>query len=196
MRAADVAPPGAVLWPAAAASAVLALVGLAAAVAVSAASSAGLGALNAAGVASGEIDTQLLAGDRDARSIALRNLGAAALLAGGAATAGALTIIGIAVIGIGLGFSGAAVLTALGPLETLDRVAPYIVFELTGVVLATVAGLLPVTHALVVALAGRRSPLGAYSEALGRSLAMTGAAAALITIGAVIEAAVIDAHPL
>lgn len=181
------------LWPAAAASTVLALAGFAAIVLITAASAGGLAALNADAVARGDLDTAVLAGDRDAAAIAVRNLGALALLAGGAATAGALTVVGIAIIGIGLGWSGAAVIGALGPIETLSRVAPYVVFELSGVVLAAAAGLLPAVHALLTAMRGRQAVAAAYSAALGRSLALAAVAAALVVVGALIEAAVIGA---
>lgn len=156
-----------------------------------------LAARNAAALAAGDLDTSVLAGDRDAPSIALRNLGAVALLAGGAPLLGTLTLIAIPVLGMGLGLSVVAVVEAIGPAETLQRVAPYIAFELAGVVLAAAAGILPTVHALVGAL--HREPTAAfaisYTRALPASLALTVVAALLIVLAAWIEAIVISAHP-
>lgn len=174
--------------------AVLALVLVCAA---ASASAEGLAARNAAAIAAGDVDAHVLAGDRDALAIGARNLGAIALLAGGAPLLGTLTLVGLAVLGIGLGLSGAAVVEALGPLETLQRVGPYIAFELTGVVLAAAAGILPTVHA-IAATARRRRAVAfapAYARALPTSLALALIAAALIVVAAGIEAAVIAAHP-
>ena len=147
---------------------------------ISAAAGDGIASLNAAAVA----------------AIAVRNLGAIALLAAGAPMLGILTVLAVAVIGMGLGLSGASVIAALGPAETLARVSPYIAFELTGVVLATAAGLLPTVHAARAALRTRdRAPfLIAYTRGLRASLVLAGVAAGLIVIAAGIEAVVISAH--
>ncbi|MCH1884193.1 stage II sporulation protein M [Agrococcus sp. ARC_14] len=194
MRAADVDAPQARLWPAATASAVLALAGFALVIATSAGSAGGLAAANVAAIANGDIDESVLAGDRDAVAIAVRNLGAIAILAGGAATCGLLTVLAVAIVGIGVGWGGAAAVAALGAAETVSRIAPYIVFELTGVALAAVAGLLPAVHALLAAMRRRPSPFRAYTDALGTSLALGGIAAALIVVAALVEAIVIGAH--
>ena len=163
---------------------------------ISAAAGDGIASLNAAAVAAGDIDDAVLAGDRDAAAIAVRNLGAIALLAAGAPMLGILTVLAVAVIGMGQGLSGASVIAALGPAETHARVSPYIAFELTGVVLATAAGLLPTVHAARAALRTRdRAPfLIAYTRGLRASLVLAGVAAGLIVIAAGIEAVVISAH--
>lgn len=177
-------------------SVALAALALGLVTASAAASGGGIAAGNAVALATGDLDTSVLAGDRDALSIALRNLGAVALLAAGAPVLGTLTLVALPVVGIGLGLSAAAVVEALGPVETLQRVAPYIAFELTGVVLAAGAGILPTVHALVMA-ARRGSPSlpGSYASALPASLALTVVAALLIAVAACIEAVVIAAHP-
>ncbi|WP_405216160.1 stage II sporulation protein M [Agrococcus sp. Ld7] len=194
MRTADVAAPRVPLWPAAAASVVLALAAFTVIIAASAGSASDLADRNAAAVAIGEIDEHVLAGDRDALAIAVRNLGAIALLWGGAANGGMLTVVAIAVLGVGVGWGGAAVVAALGPAETIARIAPYIVFELVAVVLATVAGLLPAVHALLIAVRRRPAPFREYARALGSSLALGCTAAALIIVAAAVEAIVIGAH--
>lgn len=175
----------------------LALAALGAVTWISAVAGDGLAAANASAVAAGDIDTVVLAGDRDAASIAVRNLGAIALLAGGAPVLGIITVFAVAVVGLGLGLTGASVVGALGPVETIARVSPYIAFELTAVVLATAAGLLPTVHAVRASLgAGDRAPfLIAYSRGLPASLVLAGVAAGLIIIAACIEAVVIATHP-
>lgn len=194
MRAVDVDARHAPLWPAVTTSTVLALAAFAMVIATSAGSAGALAAENAAAIAAGEIDDQVLAGDRDAFAIAARNLGAIAMLVGGAATGGLLTVVAVAVVGIGIGWGGAAVIAALGVAETALRIGPYIVFEFTAVVLATVAGMLPAVHALLVAVRRRPAPFRAYTDALGTSLALGCVAAALIVVAAVVEAIVIGAH--
>ncbi len=177
-------------------SVVLAALALAVVVGAAAASGTALGERNAAALALGDLDTGVLAGDRDAVAIAARNLGAIALLASGAPLLGTLTAIGVAVLGLGLGLSGAAVVTALGAAETLQRVAPYIAFELAGVLLATAAGILPTVHALgAVARRGTAVPFPtAYADAMPGSLALALVAAALVVVAACIEAIVIAHH--
>lgn len=194
MRSADVAAAPVPLWPAATASAVLALTGFAAVIAISVGSAADLAAANADAVANGQLDRSVLAGDRDAFAIAARNLGAIALLAGGAATGGMLTVVAIAVLGVGIGWGAAAVVAALGVGETVARISPYAVFEVAGVGIATVAGLLPAVHALLTAAHRRPDPFGQYTRALGTSLALGAIAAALIIAAAAVEAIVIGAH--
>lgn len=194
MRTADVASTRAPLWPAATTSAVLALAAFAAVITLSAGSAGALGAANLTAVAAGEIDSSVLAADRDALSIAVRNLGAIALLLGGAATGGLLTVLAIAVLGVGIGWSAAAVVAALGVAETLSRVGPYVVFELAAVGIAAVAGLLPPVHALLAALRKHPAPFRAYTAALRTSLALGCIAAALIIVAAGVEAIVIGAH--
>lgn len=177
-------------------SVALAALALALVTALAAASGAGIAERNAIALAAGDLDTSVLAGDLDAPSITLRNLGAVALLAAGAPLLGTLTLVALPVLGMGLGLSAAAVVGALGPAETLQRVAPYIAFELTGVVLAAAAGILPTVHALVMAV--RRAPASlprSYASALPASLALTLVAAGLIVIAACIEGVVIAAHP-
>ncbi|WP_347754500.1 hypothetical protein [Agrococcus sp. ProA11] len=194
MRSADVAAARAPLWPAVTASVVLALAGFAAVIAVSAGSATELATANADAVAAGQIDQRVLAGDRDALTIAVRNLGAIALLAGGAGTGGMLTVVAMAVLGVGIGWGAAAVVAALGVAETIARISAYIVFEAAGVALATVAGLLPAVHALLCAVRGRAGPIREYTRALGTSLALGAIAAALIVVAAVVEAIVIGVH--
>jgi uncharacterized membrane protein SpoIIM required for sporulation len=167
-------------------------------VAAAAASSGGaLGERNQVALAAGDLDTSVLAGDRDVLSIALRNLGAIALLAAGAPLLGILTLIALPVLGLALGLSAAAVIEVLGPVETVLRVGPYIAFELTGVVLAAAAGLLPTVHAVrAAARRGSAVPFTAsYSSALATSLALTAVAALLIVVAACIESIVIASHP-
>jgi hypothetical protein len=176
-------------------SVVLAAAALGLVTAVAAASGGGLAERNAVALAAGDLDSSVLAGDRDAAAIALRNLGAVALLAAGAPLLGTLTLVAVPVIGIGLGLSAAAVVAALGPVEALQRVAPYIAFELTGVVLAAAAGILPTVHALAAAARRSASLPSAYASALPFSLGLTLLAALLILIAAGIEAVVIAAHP-
>lgn len=164
---------------------------------VTASSADGLAARNAVALADGDLDASVLAADRDAVGIALRNLAAVALLAAGAPTMATLTLLAVVVLGTGLGLSGAAVLAALGPAETLARVGPYLGFELAAVVLATAAGLLPTVHA-VIETGGRRPSVRfptAYARALPASLALTALAAALVVVAACIEAVVIAGHP-
>ncbi|MFA4840102.1 MAG: hypothetical protein WC580_00165, partial [Agrococcus sp.] len=169
-------------------SVALAALALGLVAASAAASGGGIAARNAVALAAGDLDTSVLAGARDALSIALRNLGAVALLAAGAPLLATLTLVALPVLGIGLGLSAAAVVEALGPVETLQRVAPYIAFELTGVVLAAASGILPTVHAL--AMAARRGSASlprSYASALPASLALTLVAALLIVIAACIE---------
>ncbi|GAA1421829.1 stage II sporulation protein M [Agrococcus citreus] len=189
--AGTLAPRSAGVSVALAASALVVVIGAAAA------SGGALGDRNAAALAGGDLDSSVLAGDRDAGAIAARNLGAIALLASGAPLLGTLTVIAVAVLGMGLGLSGAAVVEALGAAETLQRVGPYIAFELAGVLLAAAAGILPTVHAVGSALRRRAAvPFPpAYASALPSSLALTLVAATLIVIAAVIEAIVISAHP-
>lgn len=178
-------------------SVALAGCGLAVVIGVAAASGGALGERNAAALAAGDLDSSILAAERDAITIAARNLGAVALLASGAPLLGTLTVIAIAVLGMGLGLSGTAVVQALGAAETLQRVGPYIAFELAGVVLAAAAGILPTVHAVRAAVRrGAAVPFRlAYAGALAPSLALTLVAAALIVVAAGIEAIVIAAHP-
>ncbi|MGM1028757.1 MAG: hypothetical protein ACQEWM_02655 [Actinomycetota bacterium] len=191
MRAAGTLPPRSV-----GVSVALAALGLAFVVSTAAAAGGALGERNAVALAAGDLDTGVLAGDRDAVAIAVRNLGAIALLASGAPLLGTLTVVAIAVLGMGLGLSGVAVVHALGPAETLQRVGPYIVLELAGVLLAAAAGVLPTVHALACAAErGTAVPFRtAYTRAIPTSLALTLIAAALIVIAAGIEAIVIAAH--
>lgn len=192
MRAAGTLAP-----PSARVSVALAGCALVVVIVTAAASGASLGERNAAALAAGDLDASVLAGDRDALSIAARNLGAIALLASGAPLLGTLTVIAVAVLGMGLGLSAAAVVEALGAAETLQRVGPYIAFELTGVLLAAAAGIQPTVHAVGSALRrGAAVPFPtAYASAIPSSLALTVIAAVLIVIGAAIEAIVITAHP-
>jgi uncharacterized membrane protein SpoIIM required for sporulation len=176
-------------------SVALAAVALTLVTVVAAAAGGDLAERNAVALAAGDLDTSVLAGDRDAASIALRNVGAVALLAAGAPMLGTLTLVAVPVLGIGLGLSAAAVVGALGPVEALQRVAPYIAFELTGVVLAAAAGILPTVHALVTAARDPASLSSSYATALPASLGLTLVAALLIVIAACIEAVVIAAHP-
>ncbi|MGY3127969.1 hypothetical protein ACVWW9_001468 [Agrococcus sp. UYP33] len=177
-------------------SVALAALALGAIVAATAAPAGALAARNAAALAAGDLDTAVLAGDRDVGAIAVRNLGAIALLAAGAPTLGTLTVVAGVVLGTGLGLSGAAVLAALGPVEALARVGPYIAFELTAVVLAAGAGVLPTVHAVIATAArgGGARFSAAYGSALPTSLALTLLAAVLVVIGACIEAVVIAGH--
>lgn len=168
-------------------SAVLAC-GLLAATAVStAAASAGVATENAASVARGSIDSSVLSTDGSALGIAANNLAALALLAAGAPVLGSLTLVGIALIGIGVGVSAASVVAALGAAETLARIAPYIVFEAAAVLLAAIAGLLPTAHAVTAWLRTGRQPGRAYADGLGYGLRLTAAAALLVVLGALIE---------
>ena len=79
MDTVDVDVPRTRLWPAAAASTVLALAGLAVVVLATGSSAGELAALNADAVTRGDVDTTVLASDRDALGIAARNLAALAL---------------------------------------------------------------------------------------------------------------------
>lgn len=196
MRATGTLAPRSAVLRSASVSVALAALALGVVAAVPAASAGGLADRNAVALAAGDLDTSVLAGDRDAASIALRNLGAVALLAGGAPMLGTLTLVALPVLGIGLGLSAAAVVEALGPGEALRRVAPYIAYELTGVVLAAAAGILPTVHALLGIARLRPAPLPAsYAGALPVSLALTVIAAVLIAVAACIEAIVITTHP-
>lgn len=168
-------------------SAVLASGLLGATSAATAAASADIAAANAMAVAGGSIDSTVLAADGSALGIATSNLGAIALLAAGAPVLGSLTLVGIALIGIGLGVSAASVVAALGATETLARVAPYVVFEAAAVLLAATAGLLPVAHAAVASLRTGRPPARAYADGLGYGLRLTAVAALLIVLAALTE---------
>lgn len=178
-------------------SVALAAIALAVVVGTAAASGGALAERNAAALATGDLDTGVLAGDRDAVAIAVRNLGAIALLASGAPVLGTLTVVAVAVLGIGLGLSGVAVVQTLGIAETLQRVGPYIAFELAGAVLAAAAGILPTVRAVAsTARRGSAVPFAvSYTSALPTSLALALVAAGLIAIAACIEAIVIAAHP-
>lgn len=151
----------------------------------------GTAGANAAAVAAGQIDTTVLAQDGSTLGIASSNLAAAGFLIAGAPLLGTLTLVGLALIGIGVGVSAASVVAALGPIETLSRIAPYIVFEASGVLLAAMAGVLPVVHLIAQLAHRRRSPLRAYTEGLGYSLRLAAIAAVLIVLGAYIESIIV-----
>jgi uncharacterized membrane protein SpoIIM required for sporulation len=170
-----------------AASAVLASGLLAATAAWTAAASVDVAAANAAAVAQGSIDSSVLSDDGSALGIAASNLAAIALLSAGAPVLGSLTLVGIALIGIGIGVSAASVVAALGATETLARIAPYIVFEAAAVLLAATAGLLPAAHSVVVWLRTGRRPGRAYVDGLGYGLRLTTVAALLVVLAALTE---------
>ncbi|ERG63908.1 hypothetical protein L332_05420 [Agrococcus pavilionensis RW1] len=170
-----------------ASSAVLAAGLLGAASAATAAASGDIAAANAAAVAGGSIDSAVLAADGSALGIAASNLAAIALLASGAPVLGSLTLVGISLIGIGIGVSAASVVAALGAVETLARIAPYIVFEVAAVLLAATAGLLPVAHVASAWLCTGRRPTAAYAIGLGYGLRLTAVAALLVVLAAVTE---------
>lgn len=168
-------------------SAVLAAGLLVATAVTTAAASVDVAAANAGAVAQGSIDSSVLADDGSAPGIAASNLAAIALLAAGAPVLGSLTLVGIALIGIGIGVSAASVVTALGAIETLARIAPYIVLEAAAVLLAATAGLLPTAHAVVARLRTGRRPGHAYADGLGYGLRLMTVAALLVVLGALTE---------
>lgn len=170
-------------------SAVLAAGLLVATAVTTAAASVDVAAANAGAVAQGSIDSSVLADDGSAAGIAASNLAAIALLAAGAPVLGSLTLVGIALIGIGIGIgvSAASVVTALGAIETLARIAPYIVLEAAAVLLAATAGLLPTAHAVVARLRTGRRPGRAYADGLGYGLRLMTVAALLVVLGALTE---------
>lgn len=168
-------------------SAVLAAGLLVATAVTTAAASVDVAAANAGAVAQGSIDSSVLADDGSAAGIAASNLAAIALLAAGAPVLGSLTFVGIALIGIGIGVSAASVVTALGAIETLARIAPYIVLEAAAVLLAATAGLLPTAHAVVARLRTGRRPGRAYADGLGYGLRLMTVAALLVVLGALTE---------
>lgn len=180
-------------WSAAsiAVSAMLAFGLLVATILAAASSAGGVAVINAAEVAAGSIDTEILTGDGTAVGIAVNNLSAIGLLAAGAPLLGSTTFAGIALIGIGVGISAASIVEALGPMETLLRIAPYVVFEAAGVVLAATSGLVPTVHALLRSIAGRQGFGTAFVDGLALAIRIIAMAAVLILLGAITESLVI-----
>lgn len=155
------------------------------------AAAGGVARANALAVAEGSLDTTVLAGDASVFGIAASNLSATGLLVSGAALLAIPTLIGIALIGISVGVAAASIVEALGPVETLTRIAPYVVFEASGVLIAATAGLLPLVHACVARLRTARPMLSGYTTGLRGSLRLTAIAAVLIVAGALIESFVV-----
>ncbi|WP_413316875.1 stage II sporulation protein M [Agrococcus sp. 1P02AA] len=157
--------------------------------------SGALASMNATAVAAGDVDIGPLIDDASFLGIAARNLSVVALLAAGIPLLGIPTLLSLPVSAMIVGFAGASVVASLGLPLTLDRVGTYIVLELGGIVLGAAAGVLPTVHAsrraLVRAHAGRFAD--AYTAAILPALGVSVVAAALILLGAAIEAAAITA---
>lgn len=123
--------------------------------------------------------------------ILIRNLSAALLLFSGVATVGLTTVVGLLFTAIWVG-AGFQAMLASGGLESLSpMVLTYIPLEFGGVLIAAVAGLLPLGHALSN-FTGDESQrhVGVFSHA-PEALKWLSVSVGLICLGAAIEVLVI-----
>lgn len=141
---------------------------------------------NARAVAAGSVDAAVLSADGSALGIAASNLSAVGLLVAGAALIAIPTLLGLMLIDIGVGVAAASIVAALGPLEMLSRIAPYVVVEAGGVLLAATAGMLPLTHACISRLRTGQPLLPSYTSGLHYSLRLTAVAALLILLSGLV----------
>lgn len=125
-------------------------------------------------------------------AIALRNIAVALSLFAGALTAGVGTVVGIAFQGFLIGASTAAAATEVGFASAFSSVIGYAAIEVPALLLAAVAGLLPV--ATMVAPADRTATLRPWARflfPLGGALTLLAAALLLLLLGAAVETVVI-----
>jgi len=125
-------------------------------------------------------------------TILWRNLGAAMMLYSGVCTVGVSTVIGGLLLGGYVGATWAAAVSAVGAASAGGSIVWYAPLEMLGLVLAAVAGLMP-----VVAMLGRppTTPrLRAYSDALPTSLRMLAIAVAVLVAAAFLETLVIGSR--
>ncbi|WP_104125841.1 stage II sporulation protein M [Cryobacterium sp. Y57] len=130
------------------------------------------------------------------QAILSQNLAAALLAFSGVATAGLSTLFGISLTSLWVGASFHAVQVELGAAEVVIRVLPYAGIEFAGILLAATAGLLPAV--VFVAERFRYAPRQryTYTSSVPGTLRLFLVAVLLITMGALVEAAVIaTAHP-
>lgn len=138
-------------------------------------------------------------------TILLRNLGAAALLYSGVATAGVTSAVAAVLVSVYVGATARIGTAASGARQLVGEVVAYAPLELLGMALATTAGVLPALHALRRRRAraeggvdtagagggGVIAVIGDYLAAVPGSLAMLAASGAIIVVAAVIEAVLI-----
>lgn len=118
-----------------------------------------------------------------------QNLAAALLLFSGVVTGGLSTLLGLTFTSIWVGATFRAVQAELGTGTVLERVLPYVGFELLGVGLAAVAGLLPAVAFVRSHLTD--APRRPFATTVHASVRLLALATALVVVGAAIETAVI-----
>ncbi|UBH25112.1 hypothetical protein KW076_02660 [Micrococcus porci] len=123
-----------------------------------------------------------------------RNLGAALLVFGGVVTGGALTAVTLPLVGVWVGATLRLALDAAGWEGAVGATVLYAPLEFAGVLLAAVAGLVPLAAAL---LRPRDAdvvpgPLSRYLGALPSACLLIGCALLLITAAGVVEHLVVS----
>lgn len=129
------------------------------------------------------------------QGIFLRNMSSALLLYSGVITAGITgTVVGITV-GAYFGLFFRLGLDSMGWELTLSRVGVYTLLELSGLIAACAAGLLPILATIWVSRSethsGIRTNLSAYSLGMQRSVSLIGVASVFLLGGAAVESFVI-----
>ncbi len=152
-------------------------------------------ALGAAGLHDGADAVDFLAGAEGAEAfwvILSTNIGAAALLCSGMASAGVGSLLGMLVVSGGVGGFAAAGASRHGWTAVVEAVWAYAPLEFAGLIAAAAAGVLPLLAALVPALEEGAGPTQRYVRALARTWPLIGASVALLVIAATVEVAVIS----
>ncbi|QLD11223.1 hypothetical protein [Microbacterium oleivorans] len=124
-------------------------------------------------------------------AIVALNAPVAASLAAGAVTAGIFTTGSGLLLGLYLGATVTTATNTVGSQALIGSVAAYVGIEMLGLVMAAIAGFLPIANAV----AGRRVPgqgaVRRYASALAPAGVLMLIALVLVLVGALIEAAVI-----
>lgn len=122
-------------------------------------------------------------------TILAQNVGAALLAFSGAITFGVTTVASVFFTGAFVGATSEAVLGSIGTAQMLARTLPYLPFEMGGVLVIAGAGLLPLVILVRSQLLDR--PRVSYFVALASGLRLLAVGGVLVTVGAVVEAALI-----
>lgn len=130
---------------------------------------------------------------RELDQILLRNVGAATVLYSGVVTFGFSSVIAASILSLYLGATMSLGIHSIGLAQLAADVVWYVPLEFGGLLLATTAGLQPVSGAIkLIALKGEKVTLHSVQGDLARSLSTFAVALVLIVAGAVIEGLLIQ----
>lgn len=123
--------------------------------------------------------------------ILLLNMPVAASLAAGVVSAGILTAVTGLLLGLYLGATATAAVNTVGAADLLGAVGSYVGLEMLGLLLAALAGFIPVATALAEDRATHPGILRRYASGVAPAGVLLAIAMSLILAGALVEAAVI-----